>query len=304
MQSFSDSLTPSQRDLGLALIAFLAAVILWQVQGLYVITFPLRLFVTMIHELGHGTAALLTGGEFLRFEVSQHGAGLAYTRGGTRFLIIQAGYLGTALFGAALLVVANRSQAQRPIAIGLGLLIGTLALLFSGLAPHNLGLIETLITAALAGGAVVLALTGQNNERRWMAGVLGGAALIAFAFFGGQQNTPLTIVVGLASAAALIIIGYRASRDVILVTLNFLAFLTGLQAITDAWVLSKIVSMPESMMPMNDASAMTQAYGGTPLLWALVWVGVDLLLFGAAIYWVFIRSQRRSITPPVSSRPL
>ena len=69
----------SQRDLGLALAAFLIAFVLWQVQGLGVLLYPFRLFVTMIHELGHGTAAILTGGSFLRFEVSEQGAGLAYT---------------------------------------------------------------------------------------------------------------------------------------------------------------------------------------------------------------------------------
>ncbi|MCD4686712.1 MAG: M50 family metallopeptidase, partial [Anaerolineae bacterium] len=94
-----------RRDLALAAVAFMIALVLWQVQGLFFLTYPLRLFVTMIHELGHGMSAVLTGGEFLRFEVMERGAGLAYTSGGSRFIVIQAGYLGTAIFGATLLLL-------------------------------------------------------------------------------------------------------------------------------------------------------------------------------------------------------
>lgn len=71
----------SQRDVGLAILAFLIAFVLWQMQGLFFLTYPLRLFVTMIHELGHGLAAILTGGSFLHYEVTRRGAGLAYTSG-------------------------------------------------------------------------------------------------------------------------------------------------------------------------------------------------------------------------------
>ena len=79
-----------RRDLALAMIGFVIALALLQMQGLSFLTYPFRLFVTMIHELGHGLAAVLTGGDFVRFEVTKYGAGLAYTTGGSRFAIIQA----------------------------------------------------------------------------------------------------------------------------------------------------------------------------------------------------------------------
>ena len=43
------------------------ALVLWQMQGLFFLAYPFRLFVTMIHELGHGMAAVLTGGRFPAF---------------------------------------------------------------------------------------------------------------------------------------------------------------------------------------------------------------------------------------------
>lgn len=281
-----------QRDIFLAFIAFLIAFGLWQVEGLSLITQPFRLFVTMIHELGHGTAAILTGGSFLRFEITEQGAGVAYTAGGSDFLRIQAGYLGTAVFGAVLLYLANRSRHPGMVAIVLGLLLGILTLLYSGVSFTNLSLFETTLIAALIIVALYLILTRDTDSGRYVGlgiGLLGGILLLTFL---GWGNALFTVVVGLISAALLILMGYRASRDLLVITLNFLAFLTGLQAITDAWVLFKIVSLPQGMMPRNDASSMSVAVGGPANIWAVLWIALDILIFGSAVYLTFIRPAR------------
>lgn len=58
---------------------------------------PVRLFVVFLHELSHGLAAYLTGGKLVSFYlVAQEGA-LALTAGGSRFVILNAGYLGSLL---------------------------------------------------------------------------------------------------------------------------------------------------------------------------------------------------------------
>jgi hypothetical protein len=284
--------TRSQRDLLLAVIAFLIAFALWQMQGLFFITYPFRLFVTMIHELAHGTAAVLTGGAFVQFEVTRRGAGLAYTRGGWPFVIIQAGYLGTALFGAGLLYLTYHNKRPGRVAIGVGVFIGILTLFFSGTSFAKLSLVEKILAAAVALAGGFLVLTQPTNQGRYVGlGVLGTGGLLALLFAGGGNM--LTIVVGLATALILIVIGARASRDVVVVTLTFLAFLTGLQAITDAWVLLRIVSLPHSMMPLNDASAMAHTVGGTAGLWALTWIVLDVLIFGTAVYFTLIKPARR-----------
>jgi hypothetical protein len=284
--------TSNQRDIFLAFIAFLIALALWQVEGLYLITQPFRLFVTMIHELGHGAAAILTGGSFLRFQITEQGAGVAYTAGGSSFFRIQAGYLGTAIFGAVLLYLANRARRPGVVAIVLGLLIGILTLLYSGISLSNLSVIETTLVAALIIIALYLFLTRQTDRGRLAGlgvGLAGGFLLLTFL---GWDHTLLTVAVGLVSAAVLILMGYRARRDLLLITLNFLAFLTGLQAITDSWVLFKIVSLPPGMMPRNDASAMSVTVGGPANLWAILWITLDILIFGSAIYLTFIRPAR------------
>jgi disulfide bond formation protein DsbB len=118
---------------------------------------------------------------------------------------------------------------------------------------------------------------------------VGGLLLLAFA---GKSNT-ITILVGLMSGLALIGIGLYGSRDLVVVVLTFLAFLTGLQAITDSWVLFKIVSLPYGLMPANDASSMAKQFGGSAALWALVWIGMDVIIFGVATYYTLIKPVRR-----------
>ncbi len=70
---------------------------------------PFTLFVTYVHEAGHSLAALMTGGRVLGFVVSADGSGLAVTAGGSRALILPAGYLGAAAFGSLLFFFANRT---------------------------------------------------------------------------------------------------------------------------------------------------------------------------------------------------
>jgi hypothetical protein len=280
-----------RRDVILAGTAFLVALLFMQIQSLYFLMIPFRLFVTMIHELGHGVAAVLTGGHFIEFAVTKRGAGITHTSGGWRFVIIQAGYLGTALFGAGLLILTHRTARPERVAIGVGLFVGILTLAYSGISMNRLGVLETLSVAVMIIAAFYLILTRDTDEGRYAglgAGALGGLLLV---YFAGGSNF-LTIVVGVISALILIGIGLRGSRDVVIVTLTFLACLTGLQAITDAWVLFKIVSLPQATMPFNDAQSMAREVGGPAGLWALVWIVMDVAIFGAAVYAVLIKPVR------------
>jgi MFS family permease len=106
-----------------ALVSLAVALIPW----LGLLNIPFRLLLTMVHELGHGIAALLTGGRFIRFEMFPNGAGLAYTTGGWRFVVIPAGYLGLALFGA-LLIMLGRSYRWSRAAMAV---IGVIMIFFS-----------------------------------------------------------------------------------------------------------------------------------------------------------------------------
>ncbi len=97
-----------------------------------VVGYPVRLFVTFVHEAGHSLAALLSGGQVLGFTVSPDGSGLAATQGGNPALVIPAGYLGAALFGSSLFFLTNRiPEWTRGLAFLLGLAIVVLTLSYA-----------------------------------------------------------------------------------------------------------------------------------------------------------------------------
>lgn len=82
------------------------------------VVLPLKILVVFLHELAHGLAAVLTGGEIEAISLSAQQGGHAITRGGNLFAILTAGYLGSLLLGVFLLLIALRTHADR-LALGL-----------------------------------------------------------------------------------------------------------------------------------------------------------------------------------------
>jgi len=128
----------SDRRLLLAVLAAVVVFVLWNIPQFDFILYPFRLFVTYVHESGHGTAALLTGGRFEGFEIFADGSGQALTAGGSRLLILPAGYLGAAIFGAILFYLNNRFHRSRIIAVVLGIGLTVYSILFGHIALLSL----------------------------------------------------------------------------------------------------------------------------------------------------------------------
>jgi hypothetical protein len=122
-----------QRALVIAIIAFVIVMVLWNIPLFGFILYPFRLFVTFVHESGHALAALLTGGKVGSMTVFPTGAGVTYTAGGARWLILPAGYLGAALFGALLFYFTNTVPFPRTISLILAVLLAGITLLYTSL---------------------------------------------------------------------------------------------------------------------------------------------------------------------------
>ena len=116
----------TQQTLILIGLAGLVTLIIVLIPWLSGLDYPFRLLITLVHELSHGLAALLTGGTFIRFVVFPNGAGLAYTAGGWRWVIVPAGYVGVAIFGAVLILVGRSHRWSR---LALGVIGAAMALL-------------------------------------------------------------------------------------------------------------------------------------------------------------------------------
>jgi hypothetical protein len=107
-------LNKPRRRLWLPLLLGLGAIVFWNT----FVAYPFRVFVVFLHEISHGLAAILTGGELVSIGLSPNEAGVAVTRGGSRFLVLTAGYLGSLLFGALFLLLGSRRR-WAPGVIGL-----------------------------------------------------------------------------------------------------------------------------------------------------------------------------------------
>ncbi|MBI1278610.1 MAG: hypothetical protein GC179_10835 [Anaerolineaceae bacterium] len=147
----------SDRRLLLTALAAVVVFILWNIPQLDFLLYPFRLFVTYVHESGHGTAALLTGGQFRGFEIFANGSGQAITAGGSRLLILPAGYLGAALFGAILFYLNNRFHYSKIISVILGVGLIIYSILFGHIA------LLSLIVGSVFGIALI-ALGWKTND--------------------------------------------------------------------------------------------------------------------------------------------
>src|SRR5262245_35736941 len=116
----------------LLLLASAITLILWFIPFAEVITYPIRLFVTFVHESGHALATLLSFGHVNRIELYRDGSGVTETVGGFRLLISSAGYLSTMLYGAALLLLLRRKASGKSIAIVTAILMVLLTVFWGG----------------------------------------------------------------------------------------------------------------------------------------------------------------------------
>ncbi|MFC1744296.1 M50 family metallopeptidase [Candidatus Riflebacteria bacterium] len=95
-----------------------------------IIIYPLKLLVVFFHELSHGLAAVLTGGEIIRIEIVAMQGGVCYFKGGIPFITASAGYLGSLLWGVVIYLTALFTRKDKEVCFVLGLIILGITLLY------------------------------------------------------------------------------------------------------------------------------------------------------------------------------
>ncbi|WP_394147083.1 M50 family metallopeptidase [Shewanella atlantica] len=71
------------------------------------ISVPFKWLESYFHELSHGLATLLTGGVVSHIQLFPNGAGLCFSQGGAPVVIGFSGYLGAALWGYLIFILAT-----------------------------------------------------------------------------------------------------------------------------------------------------------------------------------------------------
>lgn len=138
--------TTNWRYLAIILLLFLIVQILWLVPAAL---YPLTILATIFHELSHGLAAILSGGQIVEMSIYANGSGVAVTRGGSQLLISPAGYLGATLISAMLLLTVRWRRAGRVLLYALAaLLVVSVVLWIRG----GFGMFFTVLLAAAFAG--------------------------------------------------------------------------------------------------------------------------------------------------------
>lgn len=141
-------------------IALLASLLLWNLPFGGVLLYPFKLLATWFHELSHALLMLITGTGVKRVVIYRDTSGLAYSselQGPiARPIIAAAGYMGTALWGALLLVVTPNGRAARIAMLVLaGLLCATALLVVD---PSEGDYFGPLATAGIGAASAAVAL--------------------------------------------------------------------------------------------------------------------------------------------------
>ena len=143
---------------------FVALWLLWNTPAVL----PLKLFVVFLHEISHGIAAVATGGRIERILIDANEGGACYCGGGSPFVTLSAGYLGSLGWGLALLWLARFERRAHWTTAAIGVATGLITLLF---VRSFFGFVFGLAVAA------GLLLAARHLPARWNALVLTGLGL-------------------------------------------------------------------------------------------------------------------------------
>lgn len=126
----------------LLLAATVLSIGLWLLSGFLpfigYLTYPIRLFSTFIHEGSHVLATLLTGNTVQSLSVAADGSGVVWSQSSgwlSQLLISSAGYVGTTVFGVALLIWMRYGRSSRAALYASAGFVALMTVVFGIFAP-------------------------------------------------------------------------------------------------------------------------------------------------------------------------
>jgi hypothetical protein len=140
--------------------------------------YPLSLFTTWVHEMGHGLTALLLGGRFTELVIRTDGSGYAMSYAGNGWnhaLVSAGGMLAPAILGSFILGFVHGPRRAK---IVLTILAAALVLSVVIWVRSTIGVITMPIVAVLLAWAAWLGFRAKPHRRVIMAQVLG--VMLAF----------------------------------------------------------------------------------------------------------------------------
>jgi len=246
----------------LLLIATIITIALWFMPYGEYIVYPIRLFVTFVHESSHALIAVLTGGSVQSLTISADTSGLTYSAPSGFFgaiLTSSAGYIGTTVFGVLMLFLIRKNFSPNKILTGLGIFVGVMLVVFTVVSP-----IFNFLSLQAAFSSILFTV---------VAGGLLSAALIGLGIFSNVR------VASFATA--------------------FLAAQLLLNSIADLKTLFFINSPFSGSDIANDAGNMAAATHLPGFVWVFIWIGISLFMISLGLRLYAVNKTRVTATDSV-----
>jgi len=229
----------------------------WFVPFSEYLLYPIRLFVTFIHESSHAIIAVLTGGSVQSLTISMDTSGEVYSAPSNligALLTSSAGYLGTTAFGVLMLFMIRRSFSPNKILTALGIFVAVMTVIFTVISPvFNFLSLQTSFSSLV-----------------------------------------FTIVAGGLLAAALVGLGIYSSLRVANFAVAFLAVQCLLNALIDLKTVFFINAPVVGSNMHTDAANMAMATGIPGIVWVVVWIGVSLLMISLGLRLYAVNQNKAS----------
>ena len=119
--------------------------------------YPVRIFVTILHELGHALGGIISGGKVEYVQINADGSGKTSILGGHVPTLLIGGYVGSAIFGNLLFYIGVRAGKLARVTL---YIVGAV-LIFSGIIWYS-HLFSTLALFAFGLGLITLA------KKKWL----------------------------------------------------------------------------------------------------------------------------------------
>lgn len=131
--------------------------------------YPIKLFTVLLHEYSHAIVAVATGGKVVELTVSPDLTGHVKSVGGSRFLTLTAGYLGSLIFGALIFYWAyvrrhpTSVYYMLSIVIVIGMIVFQPTMMAASISLIVLGVLYPVIHKLPKWGGVILGSIGLSS---------------------------------------------------------------------------------------------------------------------------------------------
>lgn len=243
----------------LLLIATVITLVLWFLPYAEYLTYPIRLFVTLMHEAGHAIAAVATGGSVQNLVVNSDGSGSVFSYSSSwfgRLATSSAGYLGTTVFGVLLLVLIRLNFTPGRVLAGLGIFAGLITIVFGLVSP----------------------------------------VLNILFFTTDLYDVIFTTIVGMLLSASLIVGGIFLNRKWASFAVAFLSIQLILNALSD---LKTVFFMNAPLVGTgghNDALNMADITGIPAIVWVVIWIAISIVTISLGLRLYAVRGRSNSTT--------